>query len=126
MAIDTNYESTAEVFVRAFYEAFDTDDASRAGLAESYSDDSMVLFEGMPLQGQQKIMARFQELGFPKTRVANTYDSLPLPDRAILIAVTGAFATADDEPYTFRDTFVLTPTDHSFLISHQIFRTNTF
>ena len=55
--MNPQYEEIGQAFVEHYYNLFQT---SRDQLASLYQDDSMMTFEGSPVQGQAAIAEKFQ------------------------------------------------------------------
>ncbi|XP_050535345.1 probable nuclear transport factor 2 [Daktulosphaira vitifoliae] len=123
MALNPQYEAIGKGFVGQYYQMFD-DASQRASLVTMYNPEtSFMSFEGVPLQGANKIMEKFNSLTFQKiTRDITSVDSQPMFDGGILINVLGRLQCDEDPVHQFNQVFVLKPAGNSFYCAHDIFR----
>merc|ERR1712168_146593 len=111
-------------FVGFYYPAFAND---RAQLANVYTDQSCMTFEGAQFQGRQPIMEKLQSLPFKSVaHQVTTIDAQPIigvdDNKAVVVMVTGQLKTDDDPPHSFHHTFMLRPAGGAFVVSNEIFR----
>ena len=125
MALNLNYDSIGQEFVKHFYRLFD-DPATRVQLINLYNAESSLLtFEGAQFQGSMKIMEKISSLSFQKIiHAPSTVDCQPMFDGGILVMVFGQLKTDDDPPHSYTQTFVLKPMETSFYVAHDVFRLN--
>lgn len=123
MALNPAYEAIGKTFVEQYYLLFD-DVNQRPNLANLYNaETSFMSFEGIQLQGAQKIMEKLNSLGFQKiARQISAIDSQPMFDGGILINVFGRLKTDEDPPHAYSQVFVLKPIGNSFYLQHDVFR----
>jgi len=123
MTLNPAYEAIGKTFVEQYYGIFD-DPAQRHTLANMYNvETSFMSFEGIQLQGSQKIMEKLNGLAFQKiTRAITAVDSQPMFDGGIIINVLGRLKTDEDPPHAYSQVFVLKPLGSSFYVQHDIFR----
>ena len=87
------------------------------------TEQSLMTFEGVQMQGQVKIMEKITSLTFQKiAHLITAIDCQPMFDGGILINVLGQLKTDDDPPQSFIQMFVLKPGGDSFFIQHDMFR----
>eukprot|EP00956_Cyclotella_meneghiniana_P013235 scaffold18965_cov72-Cyclotella_meneghiniana.AAC.4 len=115
-------EEVAKAFVQHFYQAFDTDVNSVAGL---YSAQSMLTFEGTQVQGTQPIIEKLRSVG-PVSHTVKTIDIQPSKDTtAIVIFVTGAVTIGGGNPLHFCEFFHLVGTGPGqYYVHNDVFRLN--
>ena len=94
MALNLNYESIGQEFVKHFYRLFD-DPATRGQLINLYNaETSLLTFEGAQFQGSLKIMEKISSLSFQKIiHAPTTVDCQPMFDGGILVMVFGKLLT---------------------------------
>ncbi|CBY22666.1 unnamed protein product [Oikopleura dioica] len=118
------FQEMGKAFVGFYYPAFAED---RAKLADVYTDQSCMTFEGAQFQGKQPIVDKLTSLPFKKVNhQITTVDSQPIigvdDNQACCVMVTGQLKTDDDPPHSFHQTFVLRPANGSFVVANDIFR----
>uniref|UniRef100_A0A7S3J6U0 NTF2 domain-containing protein n=2 Tax=Euplotes harpa TaxID=151035 RepID=A0A7S3J6U0_9SPIT len=80
---------------------------SRADLADLYTDDSMLTYEGEPIKGVESIMAKLGSLPEIRHQVT-TFDAQPSVNDGILCMIGGdLFIDGSDNPVKFAQTFHL-------------------
>merc|ERR1712020_751283 len=117
MALNPNYDAIGKAFVQQYYALFD-DAAQRPQLISLYNtNESLLTFEGVQMQGSAKIMEKISSLTFQRIAHSITaIDCQPTFDGGILINVLGQLKTDDDPAQSFIQTFVLKPLNDSFFI----------
>ncbi|XP_011308964.1 probable nuclear transport factor 2 isoform X1 [Fopius arisanus] len=123
MALNPAYEDIGKGFVQQYYALFD-DPTQRCNLVNMYNtESSFMTFEGIQIQGSDKIMQKLNSLGFQKiTRVLTAVDSQPMFDGGVLIHVLGRLQADEDPPHAFSQIFVLKSLGSAFFCQHDIFR----
>jgi len=115
----------ATQFTGFYYSTFDSD---RSGLASLYRNESMLTFEGTPLQGVTAIIEKLTSLPFSKVvHKVTTCDAQPSSptDPSILVSVSGQLIVDDSpNPLAFSQTFHLLPDGASYYVLNDIFRLN--
>ncbi|KAL3653838.1 Nuclear transport factor 2A [Castilleja foliolosa] len=81
-------DAVAKAFVEHYYTTFD---ASRAGLANLYQDESMLTFEGQKVLGSQNIVAKLTSLPFGqcKHHISTVDCQLSGPGGGVIVFVSG-------------------------------------
>ena len=123
MALNPQYDSIGKAFVQQYYKLFD-DAAHRHELIALYNtNESLLTFEGVSVQGSAKIMEKISSLTFQRiAHIITATDCQPMFDGGILINVLGQLKTDDDPAQSFIQTFALKPGGGSFFIQHDTFR----
>lgn len=121
--LNPQYDQIGKAFVNQYYQMFDNP-AQRLQLSSLYNtEQSLMTFEGVQMQGQVKIMEKITSLTFQKiAHLITAIDCQPMFDGGILINVLGQLKTDDDPPQSFIQMFVLKPGGDSFFIQHDMFR----
>ncbi|ESK94268.1 nuclear transport factor 2 [Moniliophthora roreri MCA 2997] len=117
--------SIATQFTNFYYQTFDS---NRANLSSLYRPESMLSWEGTPIQGVQAIVEKLTTLPFEKVQhKVLTRDAQPSsPSVASLIcSVTGLLIVDDSpNPLQFSQVFHLIPDGGSYYVLNDIFRLN--
>ncbi|KAB8229938.1 Nuclear transport factor 2 [Aspergillus alliaceus] len=118
-----DFQSIAQQFVQFYYQTFDSNRASLAGL---YRDQSMLTFETNSVQGVANITEKLTSLPFQKVaHQVGTLDAQPSnQDGGILVMVTGALLVDEEQkPMNYTQTFQLLPDGAgSYFVFNDIFR----
>ena len=121
-----SYEEVAKNLVQFYYQTFTT---NRAGLASLYRANSMLTFEGVPIQGTEAIVAKLTSL--PISQVQPTIDTLDAQPASpsgssVLVCVTGRMTIDGGAPegIRFSQTFHLINAEGNYYIFNDIFRLN--
>ena len=90
MALNPQYDPIGKAFVQQYYKLFD-DAAQRPQLSSLYNtNESLLTFEGVQMQGSAKIMEKISSLTFQRIAHSITaIDCQPMFDGGILINVLG-------------------------------------
>lgn len=121
--MDQNFDSIGKAFVQQYYALFDGDANSRAGIANFYSDTSLLTFEGSIFMGKEKIAEKLGQLTFQKINHGiEICDCQPTLDGGVAVMVMGQLKTDDDPPHRFIQSFVLKPANGSYFVQHDLFR----
>ncbi|KIK54562.1 hypothetical protein GYMLUDRAFT_100055 [Collybiopsis luxurians FD-317 M1] len=115
----------AKQFVDFYYTTFDS---NRANLASLYREQSMLTWEGAPIQSATSINEKLTGLPFEKVQhKVETLDAQPSSPTipSIMVSVTGLLLV-DDSPNAlqFSQTFHLIPDGSSYYVLNDIFRLN--
>ncbi|PYH76583.1 putative nuclear transport factor NTF-2 [Aspergillus uvarum CBS 121591] len=116
------FTEIAQQFVQFYYQTFDADRSSLAGL---YRDHSMLTFETSSIQGVSSIVEKLTSLPFQKVvHKVNTLDAQPSSqDGSILVMVTGALLVDEEQnPMNYTQSFNLIPENGSYYVQNDIFR----
>ncbi|EIE85308.1 hypothetical protein G6F46_006479 [Rhizopus delemar] len=116
--------AVAEAFVKFYYQTFDS---NRAGLSNLYRNESMLTFEGQPVQGMNAIVEKLNSLPFQKVaHQITSCDAQPSgPSGNIVVTVTGLLVVDDSpNPLMFCQTFQLIAEGASYWVYNDIFRLN--
>jgi len=117
-----NFEEIAKQFVEFYYNSFDKDRKSIAGL---YRENSMLTFESASVLGSPSITEKLAGLPFQavKHQVA-TLDAQPTPNDGVLVLVTGALLVDEEQrPMNFSQVFqLLKDGNGSYFIYNDIFK----
>lgn len=115
----------AQQFTTFYYSAFDT---NRSSLASLYRNESMLTFEGLPIQGATAILEKLRGLPFAKVEhKVTTLDAQPSSPTAasLIVNVTGLLVVDDSpNPLQFSQVFQLIPDGSSYYVLNDIFRLN--
>merc|ERR1712235_103398 len=114
-------------FVGFYYPAFAANRGAGSQLANVYTDQSCMTFEGAQFQGKAPILEKLMSLPFQKVNhQITTIDSQPIigvdDNKACCVMVTGQLKTDDDPPHSFHQTFILRPAGGSFVVANDVFR----
>lgn len=112
----------AEQFSKAYYDTFD---GGRQALVNFYHDGARMTFEGVELEGKEKIAAKIAALPFQAVQhVVTTCDVQPIPggQGGNIIMVMGQLKTDGDPPHGFSQVFTIFPFNGSYVIVNDIFR----
>lgn len=121
--MNQDYDNIGKMFVQQYYQMFDGDIQTRANIANFYSAESLLTFEGMPSYGKVKIAEKLTSLTFQKINHAiEICDCQPTHDGGVVVLVIGQLKTDDDPPHRFIQTFVLKPANNSYFVQHDLFR----
>jgi hypothetical protein len=121
--MNPDYENIGKVFVQQYYAMFDGGVQARVGIANFYSDTSLLTFEGHQFLGKAKIGEKLANLSFQKIEhVIEICDTQPTMDGGVVILVLGLLKTDDDPPHRFMQTFVLKAANGTFFVQHDLFR----
>mmetsp|Transcript_5855 Transcript_5855/g.15881 ORF Transcript_5855/g.15881 Transcript_5855/m.15881 type:complete len:122 (-) Transcript_5855:786-1151(-) len=115
-------EEVAKAFVQHFYQAFDTNVDSLAGL---FNPTSMMTFEGQQFQGPQNIIGKFKTIG-PVKHTVKSMDVQPgNTGESLVIFVTGSIQIGGDNPLHFCEFFCLVSTGPGqYYVHNDVFRLN--
>ncbi|KAK7449832.1 Nuclear transport factor 2 [Stygiomarasmius scandens] len=115
----------AKQFVNYYYSTFDSD---RSQLGPLYRTESMLTWEGAPIQGVNAVLEKLVGLPFQKVvHKVETLDAQPSSPTvpSILVSVTGALKVDDGESeLKFSQVFNLIPDGGSYYVQNDIFRLN--
>ncbi|KAE8158878.1 hypothetical protein BDV40DRAFT_8189 [Aspergillus tamarii] len=117
-----DFQAVAQQFVQFYYNTFDTNRQSLAGL---YRDHSMLTFENASIQGVAGIIEKLTSLPFVKVQhQVGTFDAQPSnTEGGILVMVTGALLVDDEQKsLNYTQTFQLLPDAGSYFVFNDIFR----
>ncbi|KAM6500911.1 nuclear transport factor 2 [Amanita muscaria] len=107
---------------------FTTFDSNRGGLGPLYRDQSMLTWEGTPIQGSKSIVEKLASLPFEKVvHKITTLDAQPSSPTvaSLIVSVTGLLLVDDGaNPLQFSQTFQLIPDGGSYYVLNDIFRLN--
>jgi hypothetical protein len=121
----TDINAIAKQFVDFYYATFASD---RQNLGPLYRVDSMLTFEGTPIQGAPAILEKLTSLPFQKVQhKVTTLDAQPSSTTVagLLVSVTGLLVVDDSEnPLNFSQVFQLLPEGDSYYVFNDIFRLN--
>jgi len=122
--MNNQYSQIGQQFISSYYPIFDADEESRAKLNGFYHAElSLMSFEGVQIQGAEKIMEKIRALTFKKImRNITAVDCQPTFDGGVLINVLGQLKMDEDPVHGFVQSFVLKPAGGSFFIQHDMFR----
>ncbi|KAI9832895.1 MAG: Nuclear transport factor 2 [Sarea resinae] len=113
----------ADQFVAFYYKTFDE---NRQNLAMLYRDESMLTFEGNPVQGAAQIVEKLGSLPFQKVQHQySTADAQPSGGAGgIIVMVTGALLVDEEQkPMSYTQTFQLLPDGQgSYFVFNDVFR----
>eukprot|EP01123_Difflugia_compressa_P003574 TRINITY_DN1470_c2_g1_i3.p1 TRINITY_DN1470_c2_g1~~TRINITY_DN1470_c2_g1_i3.p1 ORF type:complete len:125 (+),score=26.55 TRINITY_DN1470_c2_g1_i3:140-514(+) len=119
----SNHEQVGKAFVDYYYKTFAT---NRSGLAPIYRPESMLTFEGQPIQGAEPIVKKLTELSFGQAKhQIDTLDCQPSPGQGVLVFVSGLLITeGQDHPIRFSEVFNLQPIPgtNGFYVLNHLFR----
>lgn len=115
-------DEVAKAFVQHFYQTFDQNVDSLAGL---YQAASMLTFEGTQLLGAQPIIEKLKSVG-PVKHVVKSFDVQPSSNpNAIIVFVTGSIQIGGDNPLHFCEMFQLCSTGPgNYYVHNDVFRLN--
>ncbi|CEG68727.1 Putative Nuclear transport factor 2 [Rhizopus microsporus] len=114
----------ASQFVNFYYETFDSNRSNLQGL---YRDNSMLTFEGAPVQGAPAITEKLVSLPFQRVQhKITTIDVQPSgPNNSLIVTVSGLLVVDDSQnPLMFFQTFQLISENNSYYVLNDIFRLN--
>ncbi|PPQ67657.1 hypothetical protein CVT25_012685 [Psilocybe cyanescens] len=115
----------AKQFVDYYYKTFSE---GRANLKALYRDNSMLTFEGIPIQGAVAIIEKLEALPFAKVQhKVTTLDAQPSSPAvsSLIVSVTGLLLVDDSEnPLNFSQVFQLIPEGTTYYVFNDIFRLN--
>ncbi|KAF6161487.1 hypothetical protein GIB67_009366 [Kingdonia uniflora] len=118
-------DALAKAFVEHYYSTFDS---NRANLGSLYQEPSMLTFEGLKIQGAQRIVSHLTSLPFQQCQhTFTTVDCQPSgPAGGMLVFVSGSLQLAGEQhALKFSQMFHLMPTPQgSFYVMNDIFRLN--
>ncbi|KAL0947502.1 hypothetical protein HGRIS_013602 [Hohenbuehelia grisea] len=117
--------SIAKQFTDFYYTTFDT---NRAALSALYRNESMLSWEGTPIQGAGAIGEKLQGLPFEKVQhKVTTLDAQPSSPSvaSLIVSVTGLLLVDDSpNPLQYSQVFHLIPDGGSYYVLNDIFRLN--
>lgn len=115
-------DEVAKAFTNHFYQAFDTNPESLAGL---YNPTSMLTMEGQQIQGAQAIVEKLKSVG-PVSHQVKSIDVQPSKDpSSLVIFVTGSCKIGSDNPVHFCEFFQLVSTGPGqYYVHNDVFRLN--
>jgi len=117
--------SIAKQFVDFYYSTFDS---NRGGLGALYRPESMLSWEGQPIQGALAISEKITGLPFQKVaHKTTTLDVQPSSPTipSLIVSVTGLLIVDDSpNPLQFSQVFHLIPDGGSYYVFNDIFRLN--
>uniref|UniRef100_A0A3Q2PVQ8 Nuclear transport factor 2 n=1 Tax=Fundulus heteroclitus TaxID=8078 RepID=A0A3Q2PVQ8_FUNHE len=91
------WQKIGEGFVQEYYNQFDN--TNRMGLANLYSPNACLTWEGSPFQGREAIANKLVSLPFKRIKhIITEQDSQPTIDSCILIMVFGQLQDIDNCP----------------------------
>ncbi|KAF8652734.1 hypothetical protein AX16_004232 [Volvariella volvacea WC 439] len=115
----------AKQFTDFYYNTFDS---NRAGLQSLYRSQSMLTWEGQPIQGDSSICEKLTSLPFSKVQhKVTTLDAQPSSPSvaSMIVSVTGLLVVDDSpNPLQFSQVFQLLPDGSSYYVLNDIFRLN--
>ncbi|KAH8423839.1 nuclear transport factor 2 family protein [Aspergillus melleus] len=118
-----DFTAIAQQFVQFYYQTFDSDRQTLAGL---YRDQSMLTFETASTQGVANILEKLTSLPFQKVQhQIATFDAQPSNEQGgILVMVTGALLVDEEQkPMNYSQTFQLLPDGQgSYFVLNDVFR----
>ncbi|XP_020617084.1 nuclear transport factor 2-like [Orbicella faveolata] len=120
--MNPNYKIIGESFVNSYYQLFDT---NRAELANFYTADSMMTFEGNQFGGTEAIKKKLVELPFVTVKhVVTTVDCQPTVQNGVVVYVVGQLKTDNDPPHSFSQCFLLMYNEQlaSYCVLNDMFR----
>ncbi|KAM3171404.1 hypothetical protein ACTXT7_016695 [Hymenolepis weldensis] len=115
-----DFENLGEAFVKAYYEALQT---NRAAVVNMYHDSALMSYEGIKIQGKQNILKHFEGLSWSTIAITlSTCDFQPV-DNGYLIFVNGQLKVDNgDKALPFSEFFLLKKVDNAVVILHSMFR----
>ncbi|KAN0141104.1 hypothetical protein V8E53_000860 [Lactarius tabidus] len=117
--------SVAKQFTDFYYTTFD---ANRGNLAPVYREQSMLTWEGTPIQGVANIVEKLTSLPFSKViHKVTTLDAQPSSPTvaSLIVSVTGLLLVDDGtNPLQFSQVFQLIPDGSGYFVLNDIFRLN--
>ncbi|KAL8425599.1 hypothetical protein Efla_004434 [Eimeria flavescens] len=120
LQLNPHFDSIGPQFVQVYYETFRS---NRAGLAELYTEDSLLTYEGTQFRGATAIIQKLQQLPAVVKHQLVTCDCQPTPNGGVLIVVCGDLAIEDNPPMKFTQTFNLVPNGSgSYAVFNDCFR----
>ncbi|ORE09203.1 nuclear transport factor 2 [Rhizopus microsporus var. microsporus] len=114
----------ATQFVNFYYDTFDSNRSNLQGL---YRDNSMLTFEGTPVQGAAAITEKLTTLPFQRVQhKVTTIDVQPSgPNNSLIVTVSGMLVVDDSpNPLMFFQTFQLISENNAYYVLNDIFRLN--
>ncbi|EAW09625.1 nuclear transport factor 2 family protein [Aspergillus clavatus NRRL 1] len=118
-----DFQSIAQQFVQFYYQTFDSNRQSLAGL---YRDQSMLTFETSSVQGVAGIIEKLTALPFQKVQhQIATFDAQPSNEQGgIFVMVTGGLLVDEEQkPMSYAQTFQLLPDGQgSYFVLNDMFR----
>ncbi|KAK1139620.1 Nuclear transport factor 2 [Aspergillus melleus] len=118
-----DFTAIAQQFVQFYYQTFDSDRQTLAGL---YRDQSMLTFETSSTQGVTNIIEKLTTLPFQKVQhQIATFDAQPSNEQGgILVMVTGGLLVDEEQkPMNYSQTFQLLPDGQgSYFVLNDVFR----
>mmetsp|Transcript_8399 Transcript_8399/g.12774 ORF Transcript_8399/g.12774 Transcript_8399/m.12774 type:complete len:128 (-) Transcript_8399:139-522(-) len=105
------FENIGKAFVKAYYQRFDSDRKTLAGL---YGKNSMLTFEGTKLAGVENILKKLASIGAKSAHRLSKVDCQPIPTcNGVLVQVVGDISIDGGNPVKFSQSFTLMPTPGS-------------
>jgi len=121
----TDINTISKQFTDFYYQTFDT---NRAGLQSLYRNESMLTWEGAPIQGVANIAEKLTTLPFEKVvHKVMTLDAQPSSPTvaSLIVSVTGLLVVDDSpNPLQYSQVFQLIPDGGSYYVLNDIFRLN--
>ncbi|KAM4550040.1 nuclear transport factor 2 [Fundulus heteroclitus] len=115
------WQKIGEGFVQEYYNQFDN--TNRMGLANLYSPNACLTWEGSPFQGREAIANKLVSLPFKRIKhIITEQDSQPTIDSCILIMVFGQLQADEDPPMAFHQVFMLKSQNGGWSCTNDVFR----
>ncbi|KAF5330592.1 hypothetical protein D9619_005598 [Psilocybe cf. subviscida] len=114
----------AKQFTDFYYTTFAS---NRPGLKDLYRPQSVLTFEGAPIEGASNIAEKLGSLPFEKVQhKITTLDAQPSSTvGSLIVSVTGLLLVDENEnPLNFSQVFQLIPEGTSYYVHNDIFRLN--
>mmetsp|Transcript_13873 Transcript_13873/g.33560 ORF Transcript_13873/g.33560 Transcript_13873/m.33560 type:complete len:122 (+) Transcript_13873:1016-1381(+) len=115
-------EEVAKAFTGHYYQAFDSNADSLAGLFQA---QSMMTFEGQQFMGPQAIIAKLKQVGQVQHQVKSMDFQPSTSPSALIIFVTGSIKIGGDNPLHFCEFFQLVSTGpNQYYVHNSVMRLN--
>ncbi|AFZ78938.1 nuclear transport factor 2, putative [Theileria equi strain WA] len=105
-------------FTEMYYRLMESD---RKGLAQFYTDDSMMTFENNSYKGQAQIMEKLLSNPASKYSIL-TCDCQPAPNNGVVAFIMGDLSVENNPPMKFAHVVQLFPNGNSYFVLNDIFR----
>uniref|UniRef100_A0A3B0MRK1 Nuclear transport factor 2, putative n=1 Tax=Theileria annulata TaxID=5874 RepID=A0A3B0MRK1_THEAN len=108
--INSNFSNVGLQFVKMYYHLMEND---RQGLAQFYTNESMMTFENSSFKGQSQILEKL--LSNPSSKYAIlTCDFQPSPNNGVVAFIMGDLSVDNNPPMKFSHVFQLFPNGNSY------------
>ncbi|XP_061112331.1 nuclear transport factor 2, like [Conger conger] len=114
------WEQLGANFVQHYYQLFDS---NRVNLADIYTDESCLTWEGEGFQGKNAIMEKINSLPFKVIQhIITAQDHQLTPDSCVLSMVMGQLKADEDLVMGFHQMFLLKNVQNKWICSNDVFR----